>query len=202
MQPSSTFWKRKIKTIVAKTRTGPKSKKNKPAAIAEPAVVGESADADDHSEVELDSLGQLFVDLADTSCSQDEAAKSRADDIKVIPISSGSDPAPPEKIRRVVWKVKFSHPDAHLDRHFILNKTQHELRRQTRSGGSGDLMAGLTHEPSARKRPAEVPHTPTPSLPEAGLMRHPLNPSDSNYQESPPSSGGSSQTQLSAFIVN
>ena len=63
------FRKTKIKIVVAKTRTGPRSKKSKAAAASEPTAMGESADADNQSDVELDSLGRLFIELAETSYS-------------------------------------------------------------------------------------------------------------------------------------
>ena len=87
---------------MAKTKIGPKLKKNKAAAAPEPATMGKSADGDNPLEVDLDSLGQLFIELVDTSCSHEEAATSRADNIEVIPVTSGSDQSPLNKIRRVV----------------------------------------------------------------------------------------------------
>jgi hypothetical protein len=156
----------------------------------------------DESEVELDSLGILFVQLIDADSSQDEAENSQVEAVEVTIISSDSEPLPREKTRWVIRKVRFSHPLAHLDPNFILKKQQHESRRQTRSTGSEDLVTGLSPTPTARKRRNEVPHSPTLSLPRAGLIRQPLNPSDSNYQGTPPSSGDSTGTQLPAFVVN
>ena len=98
---------------------------------------------DDESEVELDSLGFLFMQLIDADSSQEEAETSHADAAEVTIISSGSEPLPINKIRRVVWKVKFSHPLAHLDPNFLLKKQQHESRCLTWSGGSQDLISGL-----------------------------------------------------------
>ena len=83
---------------MAKTRANKKVNKNKTVTIIEPTVVGESADVENQSEVELDSLGRLFMELADTLSSQEEAATSREDDIEVISVSSGSDSTPSEKV--------------------------------------------------------------------------------------------------------
>lgn len=141
------------------------------------------------------------MQLIDADSSQDETENSQAEAAEVTIISSDSEPLPREKTRRVIRKVRFSHPLAHLDLNFLLKKQQHESRRQTRSAGSEDLLTGLPPTPT-RKRRNEVPHSPTLSLPQAGLTRQPLNPSDSNYQETPPSSGDSTGTQLPAFVVN
>lgn len=65
-------------------------------------------DLDDTEEVELDSLGNLFVHLIDNDCSQDEPETSQADAPEVIYISSDSDISsdlecsPPMIIRRAV----------------------------------------------------------------------------------------------------
>ena len=127
---------------------------------------------------------------------------SWADDVEVIPLSSDSDTSVPKKTRRAVRKIPFSHPLAHLDPNLFVKKLQHagSSRRQTRSG-SGELMGGLADTPMTRKRPNEVPHSPTSSHPRAGLFKQPLNPSDSDYQDSPPSSGASSATQLPPMVI-
>lgn len=52
MQPDSAFWNKKRKTRAVKTKTAPSRKKDKPTAVTDPAAVGESAEADDQSEVE------------------------------------------------------------------------------------------------------------------------------------------------------
>ena len=75
---------------------------------------------DSESEVELDSLGSFFMHLIDNDHYQDDAEASRADDVVVIILSSDSDPLPTPKICRAVWKVKFSHPLAYSDPHFLL----------------------------------------------------------------------------------
>jgi hypothetical protein len=204
VQANSPFWNRKKKkTQLCKSKAAPALRRNKPAVANEPVAGDESPTARDESEVELDSLGRLFIELADASYSQDNTEMSRASDAEVISISSGSKNLSPKKIRRVVRKVKFSHPNAYLDPKFLFKKAHHEgtSRRQTRSG-SGELVAGLPNIPSTRKRRIEVPYSPTLSLPQAGLFRRPLYPSDSNYQELLPSSGGSTSTQLPPFTIN
>ena len=45
-------------------------------------------------------------------------------------ISSDSDPLPRQKVWRVIRKVRFSNPLAHLDPNFHLKKQQHESRRE------------------------------------------------------------------------
>ena len=124
------------------------AKKKKKAATPEPLET-------DDSEVELDSLGRLFMQFIDNNYSQDETEASDANAPEVIDISD-SEIFPQDRVRRVVWKVPFSHPLAHLDPNFLLKKQQHTSRRQTRSAGSEDLVAGLSHDPAPRKRPAEV----------------------------------------------
>lgn len=63
-------------------------------------------------------------------------------------------------------------------------------------------MAGLPQKPAARKRPNDVPNSPTPSFPEAGLIQQPLNSSDFKYQDSPPSSGDSTASKVPPLIIN
>jgi hypothetical protein len=154
VQVNSPLWiRKKKKTQVRKSKAAPTSRKNKSAIANEPVVGDESPAADDESEVELDSLGHLFIELDDASYSQDNTATSRASDAEVISISSGSKNLSPKKIRRIVRKVKFSHPDAYLNPKFVLKKAHHECtsRRQTLSG-SGELVACLSNIPSTRKR--------------------------------------------------
>ena len=131
-----------------KPKTKAPAKKKKKAATPEPPET-------DDSEVELDSLGRLFMQLIDNNYSQDETEASHANAPEVIDISD-SEIFPQDRVRRVVRKVPFSHPLAHLDPNFLLKKQQHNSRRQTRSAGSEDLVAGLSHAPAQRKRPAEV----------------------------------------------
>ena len=154
-------------------------------------------DTDDlEVEVELDSLGSLFMHLINNDLPQEDAKASQADDIEVITLSSGSDSMPTQKTRQAVRKVSFSHPLAHLDPTFILKTQQHEARRTTRHSGQQVTSAGLPDTP-VRKRWSEVSPTSDHSYPKAGYFRQPLNPSDSNYQVTPPSSSGeSTATQL------
>ena len=99
-------------------------------------------------------------------------------------------------------KVPFSHPLAHLDSNFSMKKTQHAgSSRQGADGDSGASMGGSNTAPNLRKRANEVPHSPTPSHPRAGLFKQPLNPSDSDYQESPLSSDDSSGSQLAPMVI-
>ena len=151
-------------------------------------------DTDDpEAEVELDSLGSLFRHLVNNDLPQEEAEASQAEDIEVITLSSGSDSMPTQKPRRTIWKVNFSHPLAHLDPTFILKTQQHEARRTTRHSGQQVTSAGLPDTP-VRKRRSEVSPTSDHSYPKVGYYRQPLNPSDSNYQVTPPSSSGESTT--------
>ena len=154
-------------------------------------------DADDPEvEVELDSLGSLFMHLINNDLPQEDAEGSQADDVEVITLSSGSDSMPTQKTRQAVRKVSFSHPLAYLDPTFILKTQQHEARRTTRHNGQQVTSAGLPDTP-VRKRRSEVSSTSDHSYPKAGYFRQPLNPSDSNYQVTPPSSSGeSTATQL------
>ena len=105
----------------------------------------------DDSEVEPDSLGRLFMQLIDTDSSQDDAETSEANATEVIPVSSKSDPLPRKKTRRVIRKIRFSHPLAHLDPNFLLKKQQHDSRRMTRSDGSQDPNSGFPNTPVPRK---------------------------------------------------
>ena len=82
-------------------------------------------------EVELDSLGSLFMHLINNDLYQEDVEGSQADDVKVITLSSGSDSMPTQKTRQAVRKVSFSHPLAYLDPTFILKTQQHEARRTT-----------------------------------------------------------------------
>ena len=113
-------------------------------------------DEDDESEVDLDSLGSFFIHLIDTDCYQDDAETSQAGDDEVTIISSDSEPLPRQKIRRVIRKVRFSHPLAHLDPNFILKQQQHENRRRTRTSGGGELSSGLPNTPATHKCRNEV----------------------------------------------
>ena len=90
------------------------------------------------SEVALDSLGQFFNNLIDTDHYQDDTGASQAGEAEVTIISADSEPLPRHKVRRVIRKVRFSNPLAHLDPNFRLKEQQHESRRQ----------AGIEDEPT------------------------------------------------------
>ena len=149
------------------------------------------------SEVALDSLGSFFNHLIDTDYHQEDTGASHAVDEEVTIISSDSEPLPRQKIRRVTRKVRFSHPLAYQDPQFLLKRQIHESRRQTRTSKDAELSSGLPNTP--RKRWNEVTSDLNPFYPLAGLTRQPLNSSDSNYQETSPSSGDSMQSSLPAF---
>ena len=57
---------------------------------------------DPEVEVELDSLGSLFMHLINNDVPQEDAEASQADDIEVITLSSRSDSMPTQKTRQVV----------------------------------------------------------------------------------------------------
>ena len=77
---------------------------------------------DDESEVDLHSHGSFFIHLIDTDCYQDDAETGQAGDDEVTIISSDSELLPRQKLWRVTRKVRFSHPLAYLDPHFLLKK--------------------------------------------------------------------------------
>ena len=128
---------------------------------------------------------------------QEDTGNSQAVEEEVTIISSDSEPLPRLKIRRVTRKVRFSHPLAYQDPQFLLKRQTHESRRQTRTSKDEELSYSLPNTP--RKRRNEVTSDLTPFYPLAGLTRQPLNSSDSNYQETSPSSGDSMQSNLPAF---
>ena len=104
------------------------------------------------SEVALDSLGQFFNNLINTDHYQDDTGASQATEAEVTVISSDSEPLPRQKIRRVIRKVRFSNPLAHLDPNFRLKKQQHESRRQARTKDEPAVILQQTPQ----KRPDEV----------------------------------------------
>ena len=128
-------------------------------------------DLDDSSESEVarDSLGSFFNYLIDTGYHQDDMWASQAIKEEVTIISSDSEPLPRQKIRRVTRKVRFSHPLAHLDPHFLLKQQQHKSRRQTQTSGGEELSSGLPNTP--RKRRNEVIPNLNSFCPLAGLIR-------------------------------
>ncbi|XP_073353505.1 uncharacterized protein [Aegilops tauschii subsp. strangulata] len=79
----------------------------------------------------------------------------------------------------------------------VVEEQVHESRRHTRARKDTDLSAGLPD--ATRKRRTEVFSHLYPFHPLAGVIRQPLNSSDSNYQETSPSSGDSMQSNLPAF---
>ena len=103
------------------------------------------------SEVALDSLGQFFNNLIDTDHYQDDTGASQAVEEEVTIISSDSEPLPRQKIRRVICKVRFCNPLAHLDPNFRSKKQQHENRRQAWTEDEPAVVLQKT-----QKRPNEV----------------------------------------------
>ena len=113
---------RATKKAARKTAKKTTKKKKKPSASDLLKLDGTS-----ESEVALDSLGLFFNHLIDTDYYQSETGASQAAEEEVTIISSGSESLPRQKLRQVTRKVRFSHPLAYLDPHFIL-KRQHEGR--------------------------------------------------------------------------
>ena len=128
---------------------------------------------------------------------QEDTGNCQAIDEEVTIISSDSEPLPTQKIRRVTRKVRFSHPLAYQDPQFLLKQQQLENRRQTRNNKDTELSSGLLDV--TRKRRTEVISDLRSVLPLAGLIRQPLNSSDSNYQDTSPSFGESMQSNMPAF---
>ena len=98
-------------------------------------------DDNSESEVALESLGSFFNYVIDIDYHQDDTGASQAIEEKVTIISSDSEPLPRHKTRRVTQKVRFSHPLAHLDPHFILKQQQHESRQQTQTRKDNSPLA-------------------------------------------------------------
>ncbi|SPT17216.1 unnamed protein product [Triticum aestivum] len=138
-----------------------------------------------------------LMQLSDSSESEDDTGASNPVVEEVTSLSSDSEPLPQLKVRRVTRKVSFSHPLAHQDPQFLLKRQVPESRRHTRTNKDTDLSAGLPD--ATRKRRTEVFSHLYPFHPLAGVVRQPLNSSDSNYQETSPSSGDSMQSNLPAF---
>ena len=116
---------------------------------------------------------------------------------EVTIISSDSEPLPKQKIRRVTQKVRFSHALAYQDPQFLLKQQQLENQRQTRATQDAELSSGLPDV--TRKRRTKVISDLRSVLPLAGLIRQPLNSSDSNYQDASPSSNESMQSNMPVF---
>ena len=120
---------------------------------------------------------------------QDDTGASNPVVEEVMSLSSDSGPLPRLKVRRVTRKVSFSRPLAYEDPQCILKRQVHEIRRHTRTNKDTDLSSGLLD--ASRKRRTEVISHLYPFHPLAGVIRQPLNSSDSNYQETSPSSSDS-----------
>ena len=138
LQAKSDFWKAKYDheaakkarvAAIAARKTTRRSKKKKRSTVEDLLKLDDDTS---ESEVALDSLGQFFNNLIDTDYCQDDTGASQAGEEEVI-ISSDSDHLSRQKLRRVTRKVRFSHPLAYLDPHFLLKKQQHESRRQARN---------------------------------------------------------------------
>lgn len=114
-QANNKFWKKRIK----------KSADPPPEPADEPGddETGANEPGADESEVELDSLGRIFIELADASTSQGHTEGSRAGNVEVISICSGSETFVPKRLRRAVKIIPFSHPDAYLDPNFLSKKS-------------------------------------------------------------------------------
>ena len=140
--------KAKAAAMNTKKTTRKTKKKKKKTTVEDLMKLDDTSD----SEVALDSLGQFFNNLIDTDPYQDDTGASQAGEAEVTIISSDSEPLPRHKVRRVIRKVRFSNPLAHLDPNFHLKKQQHESHRE----------AGIEDEPAVvlqqtpRKRPNEV----------------------------------------------
>ena len=97
-------------------------------------------------------------------------------------------------------KYPFSHPYARLDPNYSLKITQHAAFRQSDGGGSSTGVSGSdANKGDSQKRPREVLLHPTPLLPKAGLFKHPLNPSDLDYQDSSSSDDASESPE--GFVI-
>ena len=139
----------------------------------------------------------LYHHLTDIKSFQEDTGNSQVIEEEVTIISSDSEPLPKQKTRRVTRKVRFSHPLAYQDPQFLLKQQQFESRRQTRTSKDVELSSGLPDV--TRKRRTKVISDLRSVLPLAGLIRQPLNSSDSNYQDTSPSSDESMQSNMPAF---
>ena len=129
-------------------KTTRKSKKKKKTTTKDLMKLDDTSD----SEVALDSLGQFFNNLIDTDPYQDGTGASQVGVAEVTIISSDSEPLPRHKVRRVIRKVRFSNPLAHLDPNFHLKKQQHESRCEVEIEDEPAVIP----EQTPRKRPNEV----------------------------------------------
>ena len=99
-QGDDPFWKRKSADKAAKP-SRPKTKVVKRTSKRKTAYqinmeLDEDAD-DPEVEVELDSLGSLFMHLINNDLYQEDVEGSQANDVEVITLSSGSDSMPTQK---------------------------------------------------------------------------------------------------------
>ena len=140
---------KKAKAAAMNTKkTTRRMKKKKKATVEDLMKLDDTSD----SEVALDSLGQFFNNLIDTDPYQDDTGASQAGEAEVTIISSDSEPLPRQKVRRVIHKVRFSNPLAHLDPNFHLKKQKHEIHCED---GIEDEPAVVLQQ-TPRKRPNEV----------------------------------------------
>ena len=99
-QGDDPFWKKKpaekaTKPSRPKTKTVKKTSKRK---AAERMSMELDDDADEpEAEVELDSIGSLFMHLINNDTYQEDVEGSQADEVEVITLSSGSDSMPTQK---------------------------------------------------------------------------------------------------------
>ena len=151
LQAKSDFWKAKYDhEAAAMTAKKTTRRSNKKRSTTEDLL---KLDDDSELEVALESLGQFFNNLIDTDYCQDDTGANQAVEEEVT-ISSDSAHLPRQKLRLLTWKVRFSHPLAYLDPHFLLKKQQHESRHQARNNDDDEPPSVLQKTP--RKRQNEV----------------------------------------------
>ena len=147
------------------------------------------------SEVAFDYLGLVFNNLIDTDYCQDNTGASQAVEEEVT-ISSNSETLPRQKPRLVTRKVRFSHPLAYLDPHFLLKKQQHESRRQARNNDDDEPLLFCNKLLESARMRFLLPLTFAFINESTSLLFLIVI---SLLQEVSRSSGDSSQTQLPAF---
>lgn len=164
--------------------------------------VVEVDDEEETNEVELDSLGWLFNELANAGSSQDLPGVGEPVVKEVTPSASDTETLGRRQTQLTVRKVPFSHTSAYLDPHLFLKKIQHaeSKKRKTQSSSSNDLNEGLPLGASPRRARRPERLSPSASCPQAGQMKAPLSPSDMAYLASSPSSGASSAN--ADFTIN
>ena len=157
----------------------------------------DDSSSDEEEVIFLIFFNSFTVTLLTFRSFQGDTGNSQAAGEEVTIISSDSEPLPTQRIRRVTRKVRFSHPLAYQDPQFLLKQQQLENRLQTRANQDAELSFGLPDV--TRKRRTEVISDLRFVLPLMGLIRQPLNSSDSNYQDTSPSSDESMQSNMPAF---